>query len=168
MKKKKNIHSQLLKIYIKMLKLQLNIIKKLLSQIKLLINKEKMDEMINFNSSFLNDEKSLELLSKVDLVVYPYHQTAESASGAVRYGLCAQKPVAVTNLEIFSDIKDFVWVLSDNSVSSLVRELPNIIREINSQSELYKFKASLAKSWLEENEYSILESWIVNRLLENQ
>ena len=55
-------------------------------------------------TDFLPDDESLALLSAADLIVFPYQDTGESASGAVRYGLAIGKPVAVTPLPIFDDV----------------------------------------------------------------
>lgn len=54
---------------------------------------------------FLPEATSLRLLETANVVVFPYQETAESASGAVRFGLAARRPVATTPLSIFSDLE---------------------------------------------------------------
>jgi glycosyltransferase involved in cell wall biosynthesis len=56
-------------------------------------------------TDFLSEDVSLTLLGAADLVVFPYQETAESASGAVRFGFAAHRPVACTPLRIFSDFE---------------------------------------------------------------
>ena len=53
-------------------------------------------------------EDLISALSNCELVVFPYQKTKESASGAVRMAIAAGTAVAVTPLEIFSDIDDAI------------------------------------------------------------
>ena len=46
------------------------------------------------------------------MVVFPYQQTQESASGAVRLGLASLVPVACTPLPIFDDVANATYQLS--------------------------------------------------------
>ena len=55
--------------------------------------------------------KSLFLLSACDAIVFPYQQSEESASGAVRLGLAAGRPVLTTPLPIFADLSEIVYQL---------------------------------------------------------
>ena len=57
-----------------------------------------MEPYVEIVSDFLPDEESLLHLSSADLIVFPYQETGESSSAAVRYGLASGKPVAVTPL----------------------------------------------------------------------
>lgn len=80
------------------------------------VSKELMDELatsiqllgiadkVRMFTDFLPEAASLALLEVADVVAFPYQDTAESASGAVRFGLAARRPVAVTPLAIFSDL----------------------------------------------------------------
>ncbi|OQP71350.1 hypothetical protein IB69_017765 [Xanthomonas citri] len=74
---------------------------KLLARIERLGIREK----VRFFTEFLPEQTGLNLLQAADIVVFPYQDTAESASGAVRFGLAAHRPVACTPLGIFSDLE---------------------------------------------------------------
>lgn len=67
-----------------------------------------LQESVTFNTRFLSDDDSLALLGLAELIVYPYQYTQESASGAVRMGIAAGRPVVVTPLPIFIDVEDAV------------------------------------------------------------
>ena len=62
-------------------------------------------------TDFLPDHESLSALSDADLIVFPYQSTGESSSAAVRYGLATGRPVAVTPLPIFDDVRPAVYQL---------------------------------------------------------
>ncbi|GAA5235919.1 hypothetical protein GCM10025795_41840 [Verticiella sediminum] len=59
-------------------------------------------------TDFLPDAESQAWLQTAELIVYPYQETQESASGAVRGGLATGKPVVVTPLGIFDEVADAV------------------------------------------------------------
>ena len=55
-------------------------------------------------TDFLDDDVAISTLAKCDLLVFPYQNTKESASGAVRMGVASGVPIAVTPIPIFEDI----------------------------------------------------------------
>jgi glycosyltransferase involved in cell wall biosynthesis len=63
-----------------------------------------LEDVITVDTGFYSDQRCLELLSAVDLVVFPYQKTAESSSAAVRHALASGSPVALTPLSIFQDV----------------------------------------------------------------
>ena len=69
-----------------------------------LINKLKLSEFITLKTDFLSEIECIEVLSNIDLVVFPYQKTGESSSAAVRMALAAKSRIAVTPLSIFSDV----------------------------------------------------------------
>ncbi|MDR0183637.1 glycosyltransferase family 4 protein [Lysobacter arvi] len=69
------------------------------------IEKLGLRDRIRMFTDFLPEPVSLALLESANVVVFPYQETAESASGAVRFGLAARRPVATTPLAIFDDLE---------------------------------------------------------------
>jgi glycosyltransferase involved in cell wall biosynthesis len=59
-----------------------------------------LDDRIQMTTEFLPDDESFALLARADLLVFPYQDTGESSSAAVRNGLATGRPVAVTPLPI--------------------------------------------------------------------
>ncbi len=84
-----------------------------------------LNNLVNLNTDYLSDEETLNLLEMNDLIVFPYQQTKESSSAAVRYGLATGRPVLVTPLDVFQDVASLVSFSS--GISSV--QLANSIRE---------------------------------------
>ena len=68
-----------------------------------------VSERIKWITDYRQTTECQELLSCADYVVFPYKDTRESASGAVTIGLSTLKPVLVSPLNIFSDVKDVTY-----------------------------------------------------------
>jgi glycosyltransferase involved in cell wall biosynthesis len=74
-------------------------------------------------TGFLPEPVSLALLEAANVVVFPYQETAESASGAVRFGLAARRPVATTPLRIFADLEGHGLRFSGCSANEIAGDL---------------------------------------------
>ena len=85
------------------------------------------------HNDFLPDDESLRLLSEADLLIFAYQNTGESASGAVRYGMATQKPVAVTPLAIFDDLDDAVFKFDGCNVDDISQGIDRILHSIRQQ-----------------------------------
>lgn len=120
------------------------------------ISKLGLDDQVRMTTDFLPDEESLALLSTADLIVFPYQETGESASGAVRYGLAVGKPVAVTPLSIFDDVAPAVLKLPGVSPSEMARGIQGILGEIARASESCQSKANDAARWRADHGYTRL------------
>jgi glycosyltransferase involved in cell wall biosynthesis len=81
--------------------------------------------MIN---DFLPAEEFLSLLNLAELIVFPYQHTQESASGAVRQGLAANRPVICSPLSIFDDLADAVLFLPGGSVEDIQQGIRDFLR----------------------------------------
>ncbi len=88
-----------------------------------------LERFVYFNTDFLPLEESLNLLSGTELTVFPYQHTAESSSAAVRAGLGADRPVAVTPLPIFEDVRGAVHFLPGCDPVSLARGMHSLLSE---------------------------------------
>ncbi len=64
-----------------------------------------LNDHVTMETGYLTDEASIAHLRTADLIVYPYQQTGESSSAAVRMGLASGRPVAVTPIAIFDDVR---------------------------------------------------------------
>ena len=136
----------------------------LLKKAKELIDSLNLNSHIELHTKFLPDEESLTLLSSADLIVFPYQETGESASGAVRYGIAAKKPVAVTPLAIFDDVQEAVLKLPGTSVQDIAAGIENLIKEIKQNSPLIQNRNKLAKKWRYAHSYSHLGLRLTNIL----
>ena len=104
-----------------------------------------LEGTVYFNTGFLPLEESLVLLRKAALVVYPYQHTSESSSAAVRAGLGADRPVAVTPLPIFQDVRGAVHVLPGTGPADLARGIQDLLSDNSILHSLDKAR----KEWLE-------------------
>ena len=64
----------------------------------------RLEDSVSLVTDFLDEPELLARLACADVIVYPYQQTQESASAAVKLGLSSLAPIAVTPLPIFADI----------------------------------------------------------------
>ena len=113
----------------------------LIRSLKELVTKLELDEFVEFHNDFLSDEQSLSLVSRADIVVYPYTRSGESGSGAVRLGLLSGSIVATTPLAIFDDVKEAVYQLPGTSVDQIASGLHGLVQKIREQDpELVKLR----------------------------
>lgn len=94
-----------------------------------LVEALELREAVVMHTDFLPEEEALALLSAADVVVYPYQQTQESASGAVRLGIASLRPVAVTPLSIFDDIAPVTYRLSGTTPECIAEGLRKLLSE---------------------------------------
>lgn len=128
---------------------------------------------ISLHDAFLSDEQCLKLLSDADLIVYPYQVSAESASGAVRYGLATGRAVAVTPLPIFDDIAPYVSKLPGSSPEQMAKGIAEIIDTLKSDPTSLESLNPRTQAWREGHGHAVLakrldnliKSLLVNRTL---
>ena len=100
---------------------------------------------IEWHTAFLPTDDALELLGGCDLLILPYDETLESASGAVRIALASGVPVAVTPVAIFEDAGPAVHRFSGMDIAGIVTELDALLCDTAGRQRL---KAA-ASAWLE-------------------
>lgn len=105
---------------------------------------------ITLLTDFLEDEESLALLHRADVIVFPYQTTAESASGAVRHGLVAGKPVLCTPLPIFAELSAAVHYTGGTTPRDIADSLVDLIDHPNILDD----KINAQQQWLTAHRYS--------------
>ena len=120
------------------------------------IMEKELEPHIELTSDYLADEESLSLLSDADLIVFPTQTTAESASGAVRYGLVSGRPVAVTPLPIFDDVASAVFRLPGATVENIAKGIAKIAYAIQNGTLEAQRIAEQADRWRAAHRYSDL------------
>jgi len=126
-----------------------------------LIHRLGLDDHCQLHTDFLDDSHSLALLEECDLIVFPYQQTGESSSAAVRSGLASGRPVAVTPLAIFDDVAPAVLRLPGTSPAALAEGIAALWQTGGDGSVLPPQEAADAGRWRDQHRYSRLG----NRLL---
>lgn len=123
-----------------------------------------VDGYIDFCTDFLEDQASLERLDAADLVVYPYQNTGESASAAVRYGMASGRPVAVTPLAIFDDVSRVTFRLPGQTPQELADGIGALIDDIAAGAARVGQVLAEAKRWRAAHRYSHLGERLYNML----
>jgi glycosyltransferase involved in cell wall biosynthesis len=96
-------------------------------------------DRITLISDYLSDEMSLGYLKQADLIVYAYQNTGESSSAAVRMGLASGKPVAVTPIAIFDDVKSSVFRLPGFTPAEIAIGIKRVLA-LNQSADQYALK----------------------------
>ncbi|HZW20393.1 glycosyltransferase, partial [Noviherbaspirillum sp.] len=123
-----------------------------------LIEKLGIANKVTFITDFLPEAECLARLQTADLIVYPYQHTQESASGAVRIGIAAGRPVAVTPLPIFDDVAGAVHVLPGTEPEALAS---GIKRLLDDPAEIGR-QAARTQQWVAAREWPLLSVRLLN------
>ncbi len=123
-----------------------------------------LTRQIKLLTDFLPDEESLRELDSCDLLLFPYQETGESSSAAVRYGLASGTPVAVTPLKIFEDVSQAVYTLSGCTPEEMAESIIEIMTEIKNDSDMTKKQRFSAQKWCKAHRYSTLGLRLGNML----
>ncbi|MGV0960308.1 MAG: glycosyltransferase [Limnohabitans sp.] len=111
---------------------------------------------IRLQTRYLSDKQSIELLASAQLVIFPYQNTGESASAAVRFGIATGRDVAVTPLDIFSDIQDIAHKLPGCTPKEMAQGIQDwIIASLQNQTTLSAMRER-ATRWRQQHRYSQL------------
>ena len=76
----------------------------LIEEISSAIERLNIAEHVTLITDYLSDADSMALLKLAEVVVFPYQQSEESSSAAVRMAIGGRCPVAITPLAIFDDV----------------------------------------------------------------
>jgi glycosyltransferase involved in cell wall biosynthesis len=117
-----------------------------------LIEDLSLNEVVSMVTDFLPDERSLALLDAADVIAYPYQETAESSSAAVRHGLASHRPVACTPLTIFDDVSKVVHLLPGLKPQQIAQGLLYLL----STPQLLEAKSESQEEWLHAHAWPII------------
>jgi glycosyltransferase involved in cell wall biosynthesis len=126
----------------------------LIAQVTKKIENSGLQGIVSICTDFLNDLESLERLANADLIIFPYQDTGESASGAVRYGLASGRPVAVTPIRIFDDVENVVHYLPGQSAESIADGVALLMTKILADDRLISEKEESVQRWRHEHSYA--------------
>jgi len=87
-----------------------------------------LSDAIEWETSFLPYDMSMQLLAGCDLVVLPYDESRESSSAALRSALASGVPVAVTPVAIFQEAEDAVYRFDAVDASSVAAGIDLLLR----------------------------------------
>ena len=116
------------------------------------VEKLGLNENVAIISDFIEKEEIVKVLQLADVVVLPYAELNEGASGAVRYAMASGRPVITTNSQIFKDFGDNVFRITDNKPQTIadgilaVFESPDIYQKYVSRGAKF-IKANSWERW---------------------
>lgn len=134
----------------------------LIEELKKQVRELGLADHVEMHNRFLSDGESMALLSDSDLIVFPYQSTAESASGAVRYGMAVERPVAVTPLPIFSDLEGATFRMLGTSPADLANGIAAALDAIAGNTREAASIAEQARRWRDQHDYSAIGRRLLN------
>lgn len=152
------LHDRDRKIRLKMVNAEYpaNVSAEIVNNLKSQIASLGLTDFVETHNRFLADEESMTLLTDSDLVVFPYQHTGESASGAVRYGMAVERPVAVTPLPIFSDIEGSVFRMGGTTPADIADGIAAALDAIARDTPEATAIAEQATRWREQHDYRVV------------
>lgn len=102
-------------------------------EMKETIIKKGLDDNVIIVTEFLELVEVIKLLQISDMIVLPYPELKEGASGAVRTAMAAKRPVIITHSHIFSDL-EVGYRIEDNRPETIAKGINRLIIDKN----LYK------------------------------
>lgn len=128
----------------------------LIAEARHLIVQQRLHNQVRLHTTYQSDTQSLRLLAQADLIIYPYQQTQESASGAVRYGLAAGTRVCTTPLPIFEDVSRVTHQLPGISAMALADGLAQLLHQARCGKPAFNQVQQRACSWRAQHQFSDL------------
>ena len=105
-----------------------------IAQIESTIERLGLNDKVTCKFDFLPEEESMLLLKSADLVVYPYQESTESSSAAVRMAISGRCLVAITPLSIFADVASACITLPGVTPKALAKGVSDILKGLNDQN----------------------------------
>lgn len=76
-------------------------------------------DYIEFDDRFLAESEVIKRLAECDLIAFPYAESPESATGAARVALAANKPLLISQSKVLSDLHDYAHCLHHVNTATL-------------------------------------------------
>ncbi|MDO9460319.1 MAG: mannosyltransferase, partial [Alphaproteobacteria bacterium] len=115
---------------------------------------------ITLVTDYLTDDEVLARLRDADLIVFPYQQSGESSSAAVRFGLASCRPVACTPLPIFHDVAAVTFQLPGITPKELAE---GFVALLGDEARL-KAAELRQTAWLAQHDWQVVSTRLWNIL----
>ncbi|MBV8482633.1 MAG: glycosyltransferase, partial [Verrucomicrobia bacterium] len=126
-----------------------------------LIRLLELEGNVSLINEFLDTEEALFLLSACDAIVFPYQRSEESASGAIRLGLAAGRPVLTTPLPIFSDLSGIVCQLPGTEPNDIAEGIVSLLGDEDCKAEVLHRQ----RDWVRANSWVAQATRMSNNIL---
>lgn len=125
---------------------------------RVMIENSPFKENITLETDYLDESEILCRLARADVIVYPYQNTQESSSAAVRMGLATGQPVATTPLDIFEDVAEVVYTLPGTSPRDIAQGIKTLMTENDFREKI----KTTQQAWLKSHDWQILGQRLQN------
>jgi tetratricopeptide (TPR) repeat protein len=109
-----------------------------------------LEDRVRLVNDFLDIEETLFLLSACDVVAFPYQRSEESASGAVRLGLAAGRPVLTTPLPVFAEFLEVVHQLPGTDALAIAEGVLAVLGDDDLKAEIRRRQ----RDWVRTNSWA--------------
>lgn len=110
---------------------------------------------------FLLEAQAIALLSQAALAVFPYQNSSESSSGAVRMAIAAGCAIATTPLGIFEDVKEISYQFRGRHSEDLANGIQFMLSRPNDLRDMVQ----RAKQYASDHHWSVITARLANILL---
>jgi glycosyltransferase involved in cell wall biosynthesis len=100
------------------------------------IRRHGLDDDVLLVTDFLDDATARGILRACDAIVLPYLETEESSSATLRFVLSAERPIVATDLAIFADAKDALYLVPPANPDAVVAGVDRVLRDDQLRTEL--------------------------------
>ncbi len=136
----------------------------LLDAIKEKISYYAIADKVTIISDFLDDNESIAYLKNADLIIFPYQETGESSSAAVRMAISAECPIMTTPLKIFDDVRSFVSLAKGTSPKELALSIEEFFEQLSAEDSSISNNIDIAKEFKLKYGYSKLSEMFYSML----
>ncbi|HYZ41869.1 MAG TPA: glycosyltransferase, partial [Stellaceae bacterium] len=123
-----------------------------------LIRLLELEGRLHLVSEFLETDEMLFLLGACDVIVFPYQRSEESASGAVRLGLAAGRPVLTTPLPIFADLAEIICQLPGSEPTEIAEGIRSLLADEDRKAAVLQRQ----REWVRANSWSAQAARLAN------
>lgn len=85
-----------------------------------------LEQNVRFITDFLQNNESMKYLQACDMLVMPYQPSQESASGAIRFCIAAQRPIITTKQPIFDEFTECAYQISQCTSEEIANGLDDL------------------------------------------
>lgn len=138
-----------------------------LESVKERVQSHGLDDRVTMITDYLPNEDSIGYLSCAELIVIPYQSTTESSSGSARMALASGRPVAVTPLAMFDDMRSAVLTLPGTSARDMATGIRDILDSLGAGDDnLLERVTNNARLWVNAHGFSGVGRYLFSTVLE--
>ena len=80
-----------------------------------------LSDNVILKTDFMEIERFRRYLHAADIIVLPYYESNESASGTANISIASKRPVLISQSAVFKEIRDICHTVKDINPSALVK-----------------------------------------------